>query len=181
MFPLPLSPPPLRPLSLSSSLHVVSPLLVPTFSSSPCPMSVPPAPAPLVSRLHLSSPFATHVAPAPLYRLENTLDYRLERVWALGYCKGSNSIAIGYDEGVVLLKVGKEEPVASMDSSGKVIWAKHSEVGRGADGRRRARWEEGEVGHEEEGRAGREAGKGGRGQGRKRRGYRIHGPGCMSR
>ncbi len=24
------------------------------------------------------------------YRLENTLDYRMERVWSLGYSKGSN-------------------------------------------------------------------------------------------
>ena len=28
----------------------------------------------------------------------------------------------------MVLKVGREEPVASMDSSGKVIWAKHNEV-----------------------------------------------------
>ena len=33
-----------------------------------------------------------------------------------------------YDEGAVVLKVGREEPVASMDSSGKVIWARHNEV-----------------------------------------------------
>lgn len=61
-------------------------------------------------------------------RLENTLDFRMERVWSVGVCKGSNSIAIGYDEGAVMIKVGKEEPVASMDASGKVIWAKHSEI-----------------------------------------------------
>eukprot|EP00955_Chlamydomonas_euryale_P012201 131158-Chlamydomonas_euryale.AAC.14 len=62
------------------------------------------------------------------YRLENTLDFRMERVWSVGVCKGSNCIAIGYDEGAVMIKVGKEEPVASMDASGKVIWAKHSEI-----------------------------------------------------
>ncbi len=33
-----------------------------------------------------------------------------------------------YDEGAVVLKIGREEPVASMDSSGKVIWARHNEV-----------------------------------------------------
>ncbi|KXZ50636.1 hypothetical protein GPECTOR_15g320 [Gonium pectorale] len=62
------------------------------------------------------------------YRLENTLDYRMERVWSLGYCKGSNCIAIGYDEGAVMLKIGRDEPVASMDSSGKIIWARHNEI-----------------------------------------------------
>lgn len=27
-----------------------------------------------------------------------------------------------------MIKIGREEPVASMDSSGKVIWAKHNEI-----------------------------------------------------
>lgn len=27
-----------------------------------------------------------------------------------------------------MIKIGREEPVASMDSSGKIIWAKHNEV-----------------------------------------------------
>nr|KAJ0224943.1 hypothetical protein LSAT_V11C100014470 [Lactuca sativa] len=62
------------------------------------------------------------------YRLENTLNYGLERVWAVGYMKGSRRIAIGYDEGTIMVKVGREEPVASMDNSGKIIWAKHNEI-----------------------------------------------------
>ncbi|XP_039142749.1 coatomer subunit beta'-1-like isoform X2 [Dioscorea cayenensis subsp. rotundata] len=62
------------------------------------------------------------------YRLENTLNYGLERVWALGYMKGSRRVVIGYDEGTVLIKLGREVPVASMDSSGKIIWAKHNEI-----------------------------------------------------
>jgi coatomer subunit beta' len=35
---------------------------------------------------------------------------------------------IGYDEGTIMVKLGREEPVASMDSSGKIIWAKHNEI-----------------------------------------------------
>lgn len=27
-----------------------------------------------------------------------------------------------------MIKIGREEPVASMDSSGKVIWARHNEI-----------------------------------------------------
>ena len=42
--------------------------------------------------------------------------------------KGSNDVAIGYDEGSILIKLGREEPAMSMDSSGKIIWAKHCEV-----------------------------------------------------
>ncbi|XP_074378908.1 coatomer subunit beta'-2 isoform X2 [Apium graveolens] len=62
------------------------------------------------------------------YRLENTLNYGLERVWAIGYMKGSRRVIIGYDEGTIMVKIGREEPVASMDNSGKVIWAKHNEI-----------------------------------------------------
>ncbi|KAL3136098.1 hypothetical protein ABBQ32_007120 [Trebouxia sp. C0010 RCD-2024] len=62
------------------------------------------------------------------YRLENNLNYGLERVWALAYLKGSNNVALGYDEGTALIKIGREEPVASMDSSGKIIWAHHNEI-----------------------------------------------------
>ena len=41
------------------------------------------------------------------YRLETTLNYGMERVWALAYRKGSNHIAVGYDEGSILIKVRK--------------------------------------------------------------------------
>ncbi|KAL3840909.1 hypothetical protein ACJIZ3_025500 [Penstemon smallii] len=62
------------------------------------------------------------------YRLENTLNYGLERVWAIGYLKSSRRVVIGYDEGTIMVKLGREVPVASMDNSGKIIWAKHNEI-----------------------------------------------------
>jgi coatomer subunit beta' len=62
------------------------------------------------------------------YRLETTLNYGLERVWCITALKGSNTIAIGYDDGSVTIKLGREEPAVSMDSSGKILWAKHSEM-----------------------------------------------------
>lgn len=62
------------------------------------------------------------------YRLDNTLNYGLERVWSLSCMKGSNNVAIGYDEGSIMIKLGREEPAMSMDNSGKIIWAKHSEM-----------------------------------------------------
>eukprot|EP00741_Cyanophora_paradoxa_P015643 tig00020903_g15100.t1 len=62
------------------------------------------------------------------YRLESTLNYAMERVWAIGVLKGTNKVALGYDEGSIMIKIGREEPVASMDPTGKVIWAKHNEV-----------------------------------------------------
>jgi len=65
---------------------------------------------------------------ANTYRLETTLNYGLERVWSIGVLRGSNNIALGYDEGAILIKLGREEPAMSMDSSGKIIWARHSEL-----------------------------------------------------
>ncbi|KAI9364899.1 coatomer protein complex, subunit beta 2 [Zopfochytrium polystomum] len=65
---------------------------------------------------------------ANTYRLENTLNYGMERVWAVGYMKGINDLAFGYDEGSIIIKMGREEPAVSMDTSGKLIWARHNEI-----------------------------------------------------
>lgn len=62
------------------------------------------------------------------YRLENTLDYGLERAWCISCQKNGNGIALGYDEGSVVIRLGREEPVVSMDASGKIIWAKNLEI-----------------------------------------------------
>lgn len=42
---------------------------------------------------------------ANTYRLENTLNYGLERVWTMAHRRGSNNIAIGYDDGSIIIKV----------------------------------------------------------------------------
>lgn len=65
---------------------------------------------------------------ANTYRLENTLNYGLERAWSIAYQRGNNNVAFGYDEGAVVVKLGREEPAISMDGSGKIIWARHSEI-----------------------------------------------------
>ncbi|XP_041949813.1 coatomer subunit beta' isoform X3 [Alosa sapidissima] len=62
------------------------------------------------------------------YRLESTLNYGMERVWCVCGLRGSNNVALGYDEGSIIIKLGREEPAMSMDTNGKIIWAKHSEV-----------------------------------------------------
>eukprot|EP01113_Clastostelium_recurvatum_P004987 TRINITY_DN1220_c0_g1_i2.p1 TRINITY_DN1220_c0_g1~~TRINITY_DN1220_c0_g1_i2.p1 ORF type:complete len:965 (-),score=332.68 TRINITY_DN1220_c0_g1_i2:75-2969(-) len=65
---------------------------------------------------------------ANTYRLEKTLNYGMERVWAIAYLRGSHALALGYDDGTVMLKLGREEPVVSMEQNGKVIWARHNEI-----------------------------------------------------
>ncbi|KTW30778.1 hypothetical protein T552_00490 [Pneumocystis carinii B80] len=62
------------------------------------------------------------------YKLEQTFNYGLERAWCIGYLKGNNSVAIGYDEGILVLKIGREQPAVSMDSTGKIIWAKYNDI-----------------------------------------------------
>ncbi|GAA5995723.1 hypothetical protein JCM5350_008110 [Sporobolomyces pararoseus] len=62
------------------------------------------------------------------YRLENTLDYGLERAWCVAYAKKGNDVAFGFDEGAVVVKIGREEPSVSMDSAGKVVYARNAEV-----------------------------------------------------
>ena len=63
------------------------------------------------------------------YRPETTLNYGLERAWTLAPTKDANKIAIGYDEGTVVLKLGNERPVASLDTNtGKLVWAQGHDI-----------------------------------------------------
>ncbi|BHF84737.1 Coatomer subunit beta' [Sparganum proliferum] len=62
------------------------------------------------------------------YRLESTLNYGLERVWAVTCHKGSQQVGIGYDEGTIVISLGREDPAMSMDSSGKLVCARHAEL-----------------------------------------------------
>eukprot|EP00591_Stephanopyxis_turris_P006839 CAMPEP_0195518382 /NCGR_PEP_ID=MMETSP0794_2-20130614/12763_1 /TAXON_ID=515487 /ORGANISM="Stephanopyxis turris, Strain CCMP 815" /LENGTH=947 /DNA_ID=CAMNT_0040647331 /DNA_START=62 /DNA_END=2905 /DNA_ORIENTATION=+ len=62
------------------------------------------------------------------YRLETTLNYGMERAWALAATKTANTLAIGYDEGCVVIAMGSDDPVASMDNSGKIVWSRNNEI-----------------------------------------------------
>ncbi|OXG44894.1 coatomer beta' subunit [Cryptococcus neoformans Bt120] len=62
------------------------------------------------------------------YRLENTLSYGLERAWCVAYKKSGNEVAVGFDEGAVVVKLGRDEPAVSMDTSGKIVYARNTEI-----------------------------------------------------
>ncbi|KAF7308636.1 Coatomer protein [Mycena chlorophos] len=94
------------------------------------------------------------------YRIENTLSYALERAWCIALRKGANDVAFGFDEGVVVIKLGRDEPTFSMDPSGKLVFTRNQEVLSGniqtidaptsdaADGSR-LRFSSKEIGHTE--------------------------------
>lgn len=65
---------------------------------------------------------------ANTYRLEQSLSYGLERAWCVSVQKGKQGIAMGFDDGAVVVKMGREEPAVSMDSTGKLIWSRVNEV-----------------------------------------------------
>ncbi|PVV04639.1 hypothetical protein BB560_000847 [Smittium megazygosporum] len=62
------------------------------------------------------------------YRLETTLNYGLGRIWTAAATAKDNLLAIGADEGLVVLSLGTDEAVISMDSNGRTIWAKQNEI-----------------------------------------------------
>ena len=60
------------------------------------------------------------------FRLESTLNYGMERGWTQS-C-GNKLLAIGFDEGTMVLKLGSDEPLCSMTSTGYIIWVKNNEI-----------------------------------------------------
>jgi len=62
------------------------------------------------------------------YRAETTLNYGFERAWALAATKETNKLAIGFDEGLVVIELGSDDPVASMDATAKLVYAKNNEI-----------------------------------------------------
>ena len=46
----------------------------------------------------------------------------------MSYQRGRQGVAIGFDDGAVVVKMGREEPAVSMDGSGKIIWARHTDI-----------------------------------------------------
>ncbi|KAJ1614335.1 coatomer complex beta [Cryptosporidium canis] len=59
------------------------------------------------------------------YRLETTLNYLLDRCWCISSV--DNVLGIGCDEGMVVLRIGSEQPLAALNS-GKILIAKGTEI-----------------------------------------------------
>jgi len=61
------------------------------------------------------------------FKLETTLEYNMDRAWCCDALKEASIVALGYDEGTVVLKLGSDYPLADFSSS-KVIAAKSSAI-----------------------------------------------------
>ena len=46
------------------------------------------------------------------FKLESTLDYNMERAWCTNALKETSLVALGYDEGTVVIKLGSDYPLA---------------------------------------------------------------------
>lgn len=57
------------------------------------------------------------------YRLENTLNYGLERAWCVALRREGNEVAVGFDEGSVVLKVHKVSLVPDFILIVSVAWS----------------------------------------------------------
>ena len=55
------------------------------------------------------------------------LEFHLKRNWSISAVPENNAVAFGFDEGTVVIKIGKELPLATF-SNGKVVWVKQNDV-----------------------------------------------------
>lgn len=63
------------------------------------------------------------------YQLKSSVSYGMGRAWATNSRYDTNMIAIGFDEGVVMIKVRNEKPLISMDvASGKITFVEDLET-----------------------------------------------------
>lgn len=62
------------------------------------------------------------------FRLESTLNYGMDRAWSQSAVSGSRLLALGFDEGTIVLKLGSDEPLASMTSTGYIVWVKNNDI-----------------------------------------------------
>ena len=68
-----------------------------------------------------------HMWNSQTYKHVNQLNFGLKRIWAMSAVPENNAVAFGFDEGTVVIKIGKELPLATF-SNGKVVWVKQNEV-----------------------------------------------------
>ena len=63
------------------------------------------------------------------YKVVHQIDYSMDRCWSVDAALGSNKVAIGYDQGFVVIKLGSEMPTTSLDQrTGKLVLAEGNTI-----------------------------------------------------
>lgn len=62
------------------------------------------------------------------FKLEESINFELERSWCISLLPKSNLVCIGFDLGFVVVKIGNEEPLFSMDSNNKLVFSKNLDI-----------------------------------------------------
>ncbi|KAH3667213.1 hypothetical protein OGAPHI_002862 [Ogataea philodendri] len=79
------------------------------------------------------------------YKLEKSLNYSMERAWCVAASQKSTLIAVGFDTGHVVVKLGDDKPLLSMDPMGKIIYSKHTDIYNSVIKTSDAQLEDGEI------------------------------------
>lgn len=62
------------------------------------------------------------------YKLLDTIRYNLERAWCVSYQRGEQGVAVGFDDGAVVVKLGRDDPAISMQKQGWLSWFYKNEL-----------------------------------------------------
>ena len=65
------------------------------------------------------------------YWIENTLSYALERAWCVALPKDANEVAVGFDEGVVVIKVYIFFKIFPQINSPNLGWQRRTNIQHG--------------------------------------------------
>lgn len=66
------------------------------------------------------------------YECLKVISYGLERAWCVSHQHETRALAFGFDDGAVVVKIGRDEPVISMNQSGWFTWYAGSEIHTGS-------------------------------------------------
>lgn len=68
-----------------------------------------------------------HMWNTQTFKHVHQMNFGLKRIWSISAVPENNAVAFGFDEGTIVIKIGKELPLATF-SNGKVVWVKQNDV-----------------------------------------------------
>ncbi|EEB08898.1 coatomer beta' subunit [Schizosaccharomyces japonicus yFS275] len=62
------------------------------------------------------------------YELVKSYNFSMERAWCISQNSENGLVTVGFDSGIIVFSLGRDEPIVSMDNSGKIVWSTYSEI-----------------------------------------------------